>query len=208
MSLAEEAALAIAQGNTAHEKRLANLAKSCAKFVRNELGGDAESFWPHGFVKLARSEHKMVSESCARWLVTYVKANDGRVSLGHNIGLARLALKRCSITLPKGLVGEIATLKRTKWDPQVRARDGASRRSKGEQYEALRRDLESVLSWLGQATYEDVQRASAEVVEHAAQFNVSASIAREAGLIALSSGRGPTSRSGSSTQLLGTGFWR
>ena len=50
MSLADEAALAIAQGATAHEKRLVNLAKSCAKFVRNELGGDAERFWPHGFV--------------------------------------------------------------------------------------------------------------------------------------------------------------
>jgi hypothetical protein len=40
------------------------------------------------------------------------------------------------------------------------ASDAASRRGKSEQYEALRRDLESVISWLSQASYEDVQSAS------------------------------------------------
>ena len=141
MSLAEEAGNAIASGRSPHDKRLANLAKSCAKFVRSELGGDGESFWPHGFVKLARREHKMVSESCARWLVQYVKANDGNASLGHNVGLARLSLKRCGIALPPQLLREIATLKRQKWDVATQARDAASRRCKGEQYEALCRDL-------------------------------------------------------------------
>ncbi len=62
---------------------------------------------------------------------------------------------------------EIATLERQKWDVATRARDAASRRGKSEQYEALRRDLESVLSWLSQATYEDVQSASAEVLSTA-----------------------------------------
>ncbi len=70
-------------------------------FVRDELGGDALDFWHHGLLlKVARSDPKQVSASCAGWLVQYVKANEG---------VASLLKKDISFALRRGTIAQVTT---------------------------------------------------------------------------------------------------